>query len=40
MNKLAVKVGVVAVGVMLAGYALGMFGDVQIVKDIKKGFTA
>lgn len=40
MNALAVKVGVVAAGVMVAGYALGMFSDVQLVKDIKKGFTA
>lgn len=40
MEKLAVKVGVVAAGVMVAGYALGMFSDLQIVKDIKKGFSA
>lgn len=40
LEKVGVKIGIIAAGVAVAGYVLGMFSDVQIVKDIKKGFNA
>ena len=37
-KSLAKNVGVVVVGIMIAGYAMYMLRDVEIVDDARKGY--
>lgn len=39
-EKVLVKVGTFAAGVILAGYVMYMFSDVKVIGDAKKGFGA
>lgn len=39
-EKLAIKVATIAGGVILAGYVMNMFSDIQVLSDAKKGFGA
>lgn len=39
LEDLAVKAAVVALGVVIAGYAMNMFKDIGVVADAKKGFN-
>lgn len=39
-EKIAVKVLTITAGVIVAGYFLNMFKDIQFVADAKKGFNS
>lgn len=39
LEKIAVQVGMIAAGVIVAGYLLNTFSDIAFVSDAKKGFN-